>query len=97
MGKVAEQEKTIVITEQERNALPKVFTSLNKDFITIDDLMKTSGLSYGQCAKMIREIQAVSNIFNISGVVHRTDYFIFQSKRFSIMQEAMNANGTLKF
>ena len=76
----------IAVTEDEKSDLSKVFTSIQKDFIGINDLMNASGLSYDICAKIIREIKAISDSFGISGYVHRLDYFIFVSRRFEIMK-----------
>ena len=82
-----EKEPTL-ITADERNSLPDIFTSINKDFISIQDIKSASGLSYDACAKIVREIKAVSDIFNISGYVHRTDYFVYLSRKFAIMSSA---------
>ena len=73
----------IDITETERRDLASVFTSIPKDFISIHDLMDTSGLSYDTCAKIVREIKGVSDVFGIAGCVHRTDYYLFLSRRFA--------------
>lgn len=74
---------SIEVTEVEQNALPNIFTSIKKDFISIQDIMETSGLSYDTCSKIIREIKSVSDVFKIAGCVHRTDYFMFISRRFT--------------
>ena len=76
----------IAVTEDEKSDLSKVFTSIQKDFIGINDLMNASGLSYDMCAKIVREIKAVSDAFGISGYVHRMDYYIFVSRRFTAVQ-----------
>lgn len=84
-----EPQETIAITETERRELPDIFTSISKDFISIQDLIETSGLSYDTCARIIREIKSVSDVFRIAGCVHRTDYFMYLSRRFA----ATAANG----
>jgi hypothetical protein len=80
---VEEKNEPILVYDNEMQSLPNIFTSINKDFITIDDLINSSGLSYDTCARVIREIKAVSDVFKISGVVHRTDYYLFLSRRFN--------------
>ena len=75
----------VQITEDEKNSLSAIFTSIEKDIISIDDFQRSSGLSYQLCAKLIREIKGVSDILHISGVVHRADYFIYLSRRFSVV------------
>lgn len=89
-GNFTEDITSIELTETERVQLPKVFTSFNKDFISVQDLIDSSGLSYNTCAKIVREIKSVSDIFNIAGYVHRTDYYLYLSRRFAtkINQEA---------
>lgn len=87
-GKFTEYEvKQIEISEEERKKLPEVFTCINKDFIGIQDLIDSSSLSYDTCAKIIREIKSVSDVFGISGFVHRTDYFLFFSKKFTTINQ----------
>lgn len=78
-----EPQETIAITETERRELPDIFTSIPKDFISIQDLIETSGLSYDTCARIIREIKSVSDVFRIAGCVHRADYFMYLSRRFA--------------
>ncbi len=85
-GNFTEEITSIEITGSEREQLPKVFTSFDKDFISVQDLMNTSGLSYDTCAKIIREIKSISDIFHIAGYVHRTDYFMYLSSRFNVAQ-----------
>ncbi len=85
---VVEEKTPILITVDERNSLPDIFTSIKKDFISIKDLESASGLSYDVCAKIVREIKAVSDIFHISGYVHRTDYFVYLSRRFALAQSS---------
>ncbi len=88
-GNIIDEEQPqseIYISDTEQQALPCIFTSFNKDFISIQDLMSASGLSYDTCAKVIREIKAVSDVFRISGCVHRTDYFLYLSRRFVVQQ-----------
>lgn len=82
LGNFTEEKSVIQMTALESESLPEIFTCIEKDFISISDLMKDSGLSYDACAKIIREIKAVSDIFHISGYVHRTDYFVYLSRRF---------------
>ena len=83
-----EEEQPTLITVDERNSLPDIFTSIAKDFISIKDIESASGLSYQQCAKIVREIKAVSDIFHITGYVHRTDYFVYLSRKFAIQNSA---------
>lgn len=80
----------IEIPEAEKNALPDIFTCFKKDFISVGDLVESSGLSYDKCREIIREIKCVSDVFGISGYVHRTDYFMYLSFRFSILKEKVN-------
>ncbi|MDE7438948.1 MAG: hypothetical protein K2N23_00305 [Clostridia bacterium] len=84
--KLIEEEQPTLITVDERNSLPDIFTSIAKDFISIKDIESASGLSYQQCAKIVREIKAVSDIFHIAGYVHRTDYFVYLSRRFACVK-----------
>lgn len=84
-NRAEEEPAPVQITEDERKSLAEIFTSIEKDIISIDDFQKSSGLSYNLCAKLIREIKGVSDILHISGVVHRTDYFIYLSRRFSVV------------
>lgn len=86
VNSVVNENEPTLITVDERNSLPDIFTSINKDFICIKDLEAASGLSYDVCAKIVREIKAVSDIFHISGYVHRTDYFVYLSRRFALAQ-----------
>ena len=83
---VVEEKTQTLITVDERNVLPDIFTSIKKDFISIADIVNASGLSYDTCAKIVREIKAVSDIFHISGYVHRTDYFVYLSRQFVCVQ-----------
>ncbi len=83
----------IYVTEAEQHVLPNIFTSIDKDFISITDLMTASGLSYDTCAKVIREIKGVSDVFRIAGCVHRTDYFMYLSRRFAVQQAGSTAAG----
>lgn len=85
-GFIEEAQTPIEVTDTEVKVLPEIFTSISKDFITIRDIMESSGLSYDTCAKVIREIKNVSDVFKISGCVHRTDYFMFLSRRFVVQQ-----------
>lgn len=87
-----EVQQPIVIPEEEKNALPDIFTCFTKDFITVSDLVESSGLSYDTCSKIIREIKGISDVFGISGCVHRTDYFMYLSFRFAVLKENANAN-----
>ncbi len=91
-GNFTEVQTSIEITEAEREQLPKIFTSFDKDFISVQDLMDTSGLSYNTCTKIIREIRSVSDVFGIAGCVHRTDYYLYLSRRFKAKAEARNEN-----
>ena len=81
-----EQPIATIVTEQEKEQLPQIFTCIQKDFIGVKDLMDVSGLSYETCAKIIREVKAVSDTFRISGYIHRSDYFMFLSRRFEIIE-----------
>lgn len=83
---VEEEKQPVLISVSERNSLPDIFTSIEKDFISIQDIINASGLSYDVCAKIVREVKAVSDIFHISGYVHRTDYFVYLSRRFTCEQ-----------
>lgn len=83
-----EARQPIAIPEAEKSQLPDVFTNFKKDFISVNDLMEDSGLSYDTCAKIIREIKGVSDVFGISGCVHRTDYYMYLSFRFKVLKEA---------
>ena len=74
------------VTGEEKDKLSEVFTCIQKDFIGVQDLMDTSGLSYNLCAKLIREIKAVSDICRIQGYVHRADYYLYLSRRFEAGQ-----------
>lgn len=85
---VIEEEPTL-ITVDERNSLPDIFTSIEKDLISINDFMTAFGLSYNACAKIVREIKSVSDVFHIAGCVHRTDYFLYLSRQFATQSEAM--------
>ncbi len=86
-GNFVEADKQpIIVSVGERNCLPDIFTSIAKDFISIQDLIEASGLSYDMCAKIVREIKAVSDIFHISGYVHRADYFLYLSRRVTCEQ-----------
>ena len=71
------------ISEADKARLPEIFTCIKKDFITVKDFMEISGLGYDTCAKIIREIKAISDIFRISGCVHRTDYYAYLSRKFA--------------
>lgn len=84
-GNFSEEEKLPVeVPEMEKKALSDIFTCINKDFITVKDLQESSGLSYDTCAKIIRQIKAVSDLFSISGCVHRTDYFMYISRQYVV-------------
>lgn len=76
----------INITEAERETLPKIYTCFEKDIISIEDFMSMSGLSYSICAKIVREIKSISDVLNIQGCVHRTDYFMYLSRRFQVQK-----------
>ena len=75
------------VTEDEKNRLAEIFTSIGKDIISIDDFQQSSGLSYQVCAKLVREIKGVSDILNISGCVHRADYYIYLSRKFTVISD----------
>lgn len=84
--KMTATEKAIAtgeISAEDKARLPEIFTCIKKDFICIEDLMTDSGLGYDTCAKIIREIKAVSDTFRISGCVHRTDYYAYLSRKFA--------------
>lgn len=83
-GNMSEEPSIIVVSESERERLPEIFTCVKKDFISISDLMDMSGLGYDMCAKIIREIKAISDTFHISGIVHRTDYYLYNSRKFTV-------------
>lgn len=82
-----EARQPIAIPEAEKEQLPNIFTNFKKDFISVTDLMEDSGLSYDTCAKIIREIKEVSDVFGVSGYVHRTDYFMYLSFRYNALTE----------
>lgn len=90
-ARISEKPAPIKITEDEQRSLSDIFTSIGKDLISIDDFQQSSGLSYQVCAKLVREIKSVSDILNISGYVHRADYFIYLSRKFSVAKS--NAGG----
>ncbi|MCD8200539.1 MAG: hypothetical protein LUD47_00510 [Clostridia bacterium] len=52
----------------------KNFTCVDKDFFGADDFAVMLGMSHDEGAKIIRQIKAVSDIFGITGRVHRADY-----------------------
>lgn len=72
-----EADKTAEVQEEHETILPEIFTTMNKDFISINDLMEASGLSYNTCSKIVRQIKAISDTFQISGTIHRTDYYAY--------------------
>ena len=76
----------IEVTEEEKDSLADIFTCIPKDFIGVQDMINSSGLSYETCIKIIREIKSVSDIFNISGYVHRTDDFLYIPRKFKISE-----------
>lgn len=69
--------------------LPEIFTTINKDFIRIDDLMAASGLAYDTCSRIIREIKAISDTFQIAGTVHRADYYAYIKFRLNRQEVAI--------
>ncbi len=83
-GNIAEEAAHgVELPQTERDKLPIIFTKIDKDFISISDLMDVSGLSYDSCSRIMRQIKAVSDIFGISGHVHRTDYYVYVARQFS--------------
>lgn len=46
----------------------------SKDYLTIADMQELLGLSYGDAAKVIREIKCKSDRLGIQGKVHVQDY-----------------------
>lgn len=82
----ATEYKPIVITSDEFNAIKGNMTTINKDMISIKDFEVSLGLSYDLCAKIVREIKAVSDTFHISGKVHRVDYLVYLTRKFAIQQ-----------
>lgn len=83
-GNFAEAEpQQIEVFEGEMESLPEIYTNINKDFIQVNDMMNASGLSYDTCARIIRQIKSVSDVFGIQGVVHRTDYFLYLKRKFN--------------
>jgi hypothetical protein len=72
----------IEVSKYEKEAITTIFTGIKKDFIGVQDLIDASGLSYDTCVRLIREIKAVSDVFGISGYIHRTDYFIYLTRKF---------------
>lgn len=46
----------------------------SKDYLTIADMQELLGLSYGDAAKVIREIKRKSDRLGIQGKVHVQDY-----------------------
>lgn len=61
--------------------LKDVFTTINKDMISVQDFMSNTGLSYDTCLKLVRQIKAISDLCGISGYVHRMDYYMYLSSR----------------
>ena len=82
-----EKKQPINILETDKEMLLKNFTHFDKDFISIQDFMADSGLSYEMCARIIREIKSISDAFGISGCIHRMDYGAYLSFRFSAIKE----------
>ena len=79
------EREPVKVTEDEKRSLAEIFTSIGKDILSIEDFQQSSGLSYEICARLVREIKAVSNILNISGHVHRIDYFIYLSRKLDVV------------
>lgn len=89
LNKAKESKKQpIGILETDKEKISDIFTRINKDFISVQDFMEDSGMSYQVCARIIREIKGISDVFHISGYVHRTDYFAYLSFRFNAIKEA---------
>ena len=74
---IEEKEPVVTCVELGEGTLAKVFTCSNKDFIGVKDLEELSGLSYATCTELIRRIKKFSDIFGVSGYIHRTDYYAF--------------------
>lgn len=77
---------TVKVTAAEKEKLTEIFTCSKKDVISIRDFMEMTGLSYDLCAKLVREIKSVSDIIGIVGHVHRTDYFMYLSRRYEAQE-----------
>ncbi len=82
-GNLTSETHGVALPQSEKDKLHLIFTTINKDFISTADLMNDSGLSYDTCARIMRQIKAVSDIFGISGHVHRTDYYVYVARQFS--------------
>ena len=82
------KKQPIEITETDKEKISEIFTHFDKDFITVQDFMADSKLSYQMCTRIIREIKGVSDVFGISGCIHRTDYYTYLSFRFNAIKEA---------
>jgi hypothetical protein len=72
-----------IVTAEDKAPLKDIFTCTDKDFLTIKDFENMTGLSYDACARIVREIKSISDVFGISGVVHRVDYYTFLSHGFA--------------
>ena len=77
-----EHKRSVEVSEVEQKAISEIFTCINKDFISVQDFQEYSGLSYETCTRIIRQIKSVSDVFNISGYVHRTDYYLYLARYF---------------
>lgn len=80
---ISAERRGVELPQNEIDKLPSIFTSINKDFISVADMIEVSGLSYDTCTKIIRQIKSISDIFGIAGHVHRTDYYAFIVRQFS--------------
>lgn len=68
-------------------AFTKIFTCINKDFISVQDFQENSGLSREICISIVNQIKSVSDIFHIAGSVHRTDYYLYIVRNFIKAEE----------
>ncbi len=62
-------------------SLESIFTTVNKDFFTVEDFEDMAGIGYEVAAKLIREIKSTSDVFGLKGRVHRVDYYNYINYR----------------
>ena len=77
-------ETVIEASTDVRSNIKDIFTTINKDMISVQDFMSNTGLSYDTCARLVRQIKATSDICGVSGYVHRTDYYIYLSSHLGV-------------
>lgn len=78
-----EHNRVIEVSEVNQMDLSRIFTCINKDFISVQDFQEYSGLSYEICTRIIRQIKSISDSFHISCYVHRTDYYLYLMRNFN--------------